>query len=49
MLVFAVEYKAAIKDLTADIDLGLRMYELTNDEWDIVEQLRDVLKVSIAL
>ena len=37
------------EDFTADIDLGLRTYELTNDEWEIAEQLRDVLKVSAAL
>ena len=49
MLVFAIDYKSAIKNITGDIDLDLRNFELTSEEWEIVEQLRDVLKVSTLL
>lgn len=46
MLAFAVEYKKAINEITADQELGLWKYELSKEEWEIVVQLRDVLKVS---
>lgn len=48
MLAFAVEYKKAINEITADQELKLRKYELLREEWEIVVQLRDVLKVSLS-
>ncbi|KAH9903890.1 uncharacterized protein BXZ73DRAFT_54351, partial [Epithele typhae] len=45
MLDFAVEYKAAIHRITTDLDLGLKKHNLDDEEWEIVEQLRDVLKL----
>jgi hypothetical protein len=43
MLKFAVEYRAAIVNITAD--RKLRDYEMDDDEWDVAEQLNRVLKV----
>lgn len=45
MLSVAVKYKAAIDQMTGSRELGLRKYELSEDEWAIATQLRDVLKV----
>jgi len=45
MLDFAVEHIAAINTITGDRDMKLRQYELSEDEWNIARQLRDVLKV----
>jgi hypothetical protein len=45
MLDFAVEHVAAINTITSDRDMKLRQYELSEDDWDIARQLRDVLKV----
>lgn len=45
MLSFAVEYRKAVARMTADQELGLRKFELNSDEWRIVEQLTEVLKV----
>src|SRR5277367_4291294 len=45
MLDFAVEHIAAINTITGDCDMKLRQYELSEDEWNIARQLRDVLKV----
>jgi len=47
MLNFAVEHIAAINVITSDCDMKLRQYELSEDEWDVACQLRDVLKVCI--
>ena len=47
MLDFAVEHVAAINAITSDRDMKLRQYELSEDEWDVARQLRDVLKVRI--
>lgn len=46
MLSVAVKYRSAIDQMTGSRELGLRKYELTEDEWAIATQLRDVLKVS---
>ena len=46
MLTFAIQYRPAIDSMTAVRDLGLRKYELDQAEWKLVEELRDVLKVS---
>jgi len=42
MLDFAIDYRAAIDDMTSIRDL--RKYELENDEWDTAVNLRDTLK-----
>ena len=46
MLSFAVEYRAAIDRMTADRTTNLRSYEMLEDDWELVKQLRDILKVS---
>jgi hypothetical protein len=43
MLVFALEYHEAIDELTGDRDM--RKYELDEDEWALVDQLCNLLKV----
>ncbi|KAF6741083.1 hypothetical protein DFP72DRAFT_835320 [Ephemerocybe angulata] len=45
MLIFALEYRRAIDRLAADQSTGLRAYELGKEEWELVGQLADVLKV----
>lgn len=45
MLDFAVEHITAINTMTADRDMKLRKYELSENDWDIARQLRDALKV----
>lgn len=46
MLDFALEYRKAVDILTADRQNELRNYELSEREWTIAKQLRDILKVS---
>ena len=48
MLTSALEHKEAIKRLTSDRKNGLREFELDDNEWDIVTELRDTLKVRLA-
>jgi len=45
MLNFAVEYQKALDTISADREMDLRKFELTEIEWKITTQLRDVLKV----
>lgn len=45
MLDFALEYRKAIDAITDTRKLGLGAYELNEEEWSLVRQLRDVLKV----
>jgi hypothetical protein len=45
MLDFALEHITAINIITADRDMKLRKYELSEGDWTIVRHLRDVLKV----
>jgi len=47
MLDFAVKHIAAVNAITSNRDMKLRQYELSEDEWDVARQLRDVLKVCI--
>jgi len=47
MLDFALEYQKAIDAITDTRKLGLGAYELNEEEWSLVRQLRDVLKVSL--
>lgn len=46
MLHFALEYRAAIDAMTDKRKLGMGDYELDDEEWTLVEQLQNVLKVS---
>jgi hypothetical protein len=43
MLEFALKYRKAIDELTGDRDM--RKYELDEGEWNLVEQLCDLLEV----
>lgn len=45
MLKYALEHRKAVDVVTQRRDLGLRQFELTDEEWEIAGQLRDVLKV----
>lgn len=45
MLEFAVQYRTAIDAMTAVREYNLRKFELLPMEWEIAEELRDVLKV----
>jgi hypothetical protein len=45
MLDFAVEHIVPINLITGDRDMKLRKYELSESDWVIARQLRDVLKV----
>jgi len=45
MLKYALEHRKALDVITQRRDLGLRKFELTDKEWEIASQLRDVLKV----
>ena len=49
MLKFAYTYQKAINMLTKDQTLKLCEYELSDDDWSLVKQLQDSLKVSIYL
>jgi len=43
MLVFALKYREAIDEISGDRDM--RKYELSEEEWELVQQLCDVLGV----
>jgi hypothetical protein len=43
MLVFALEYRKVIDEISSDRDM--RKYELDEEEWELVQQLCDVLAV----
>jgi hypothetical protein len=45
MLKIALEYRAAIDDITANKALKLRKYKLDNDDWHILANLMRVMKV----
>ena len=47
MLKFAYSYQEAIDRITGDRALKLRDYELLENEWETVKQLRNSLKVCI--
>jgi len=46
MLSFAYTYRDAYNELTSNRDMKMRKYEIEDDDWEIVKQLADVLKVS---
>jgi len=43
MLVFALKYRKAIDEISGDREM--RKYELEEEEWDLVQQLCDLLEV----
>jgi hypothetical protein len=45
MLDYALVHREAIDTVTQRRDLGLRKFELADNDWEIANQLRDVLKV----
>ena len=45
MLVYALAHRKAVKHVTQDLALGLRKFELNDKEWDLLQQLHDILKV----
>ena len=49
MLNVAYQYKKAINKITDMRDMKLRQYEIEGHEWELVWQLRDLLKVTHAL
>ncbi|KAF9558944.1 hypothetical protein CPC08DRAFT_638353, partial [Agrocybe pediades] len=49
MLNFAIEYCSALDMISADKNMKLRQYELSEEEWDIISQLCDLLKVHTLL
>jgi hypothetical protein len=44
MLVFALKYRVALDFITREREMKLRQYEMDDEEWDIAQQLCDVLK-----
>jgi len=48
MLEYALTHWPAIDQVTQQHDLGLRKFELSDEEWVVVQQLHNVLKVSLA-
>jgi hypothetical protein len=47
MLVFALDYRQVIDEISSDRDM--RKYELDEEEWELVQQLCDVLGVHCAV
>jgi hypothetical protein len=47
MLDEAYTYKAAVNKITEMRDIKLRRYEIEAHEWEVIRQLRDLLKVSL--
>ena len=45
MLQFATDYRAALDIMTANRDMNLRKYELSEKEWGMATELREVLQV----
>ena len=47
MLQMALQYHSAIDHITADKTLKLQKYELDDNDWEIIADLMQVLKVCI--
>ena len=45
MLAFAIDYRSALDIITGDRSMDLRKFEMSQEEWTVAEQLREVLKV----
>ena len=48
MLRFVLDHRKAVDDYTGDRRNDLRQFELTAEEWKVIEQLCDVLEVSVS-
>jgi hypothetical protein len=48
MLKVALEYCEAVDDITANKSVKLHKYELDDEDWEIVKNLLQVLKVKFA-
>ncbi|KZV90025.1 hypothetical protein EXIGLDRAFT_597949, partial [Exidia glandulosa HHB12029] len=48
MLDFAINYRSAVDKITSERGSELRVFELSDAEWEIMGQLRDVLKDATA-
>ena len=46
MVLFALQYRAAIDDIAGNKTAGLHRYKLSDKEWEIAQQLSDTLKVA---
>ena len=46
MVDFAINYQEGIEVLTQKKNLGLREFELSDEEWAVLRELHEVLKVS---
>ena len=42
---FAISYRSALDTVTADRDMKLRQFELSEEDWKMAAHLRDALKV----
>lgn len=49
MLSFAYTYRQAYNELTDNREMKMRKYEVLDPEWEIVNQLAQVLKVSLTI
>lgn len=49
MLDFALNYRVAIDEITSIRDFNLRKHELQDDEWEVAEKLRDLLKARMPM
>ena len=45
MLVCGNEYRVALDIITSDRTMDLRKFEMSQEEWAVLEQLQEVLKV----
>jgi hypothetical protein len=45
MLVCGNEYRTAVDIITGDRTMDLRKFEISQEEWTVLEQLQEVLKV----
>lgn len=45
MLDFANDYQSALDIITGDRTMDLRKFEMSQEEWIVAKQLREVLKV----
>lgn len=46
MLDYALQHREVVDGITQKRELGLRKFELSDEEWTVVEQLHTVLMVS---
>ena len=49
MVDVGVDYREAVDGVTQCRDLGLRKFELSDHEWEVLGELCDVLKVSVLM